>query len=213
MSDQTQGGAAYPPPPGDDPDTVQLAHPDRRPLWAEWTEEERGNLATALAAARDDAGELATITAVEVAEAPPVPAEPEGAVAGVLATGETVTADDLAGMPWYEARVEIYVRTGPPGDEYGVGGDKIAHTRAATQAPSFNAASQRLDAELGVKWQALLMAAPLADQAPTPEPEPEPIADRQADPEPARTAWPHPLVAWAAAAFLLVLVILLAVTR
>ena len=183
MSDETTTGGGETLPPGD-PDTLDLGRP---PLWEQWSEEAQKDASAFTAQSREQVLE-GLVTRLEEREAlltgeaahttsgaatVLTPTEPDPAAAGVLANGETVTADDLDGMPWYEARVEVYVRNGPPGDEYGVGGDKIAHTRAVTQAPSFAAASQRLDADLGPKWQHLLQVAPLADQAPSPDPEPE----------------------------------------
>lgn len=232
MSDQTNGGSDTPTPQRDpEVEAFEELHKDRRPMWEEWSAEKQDAASAALAAAREDPGPTpeqqardwsTAVTNTRMAEKiesgiPLAKAEreamavremthdPDLAAAGVLATGETVTAEELDGMPWYEVRVEAYVRNGPPG-EYGVGGDKIAHVRASTQAPSFAAASQRLDADLGPKWQQLLQMAPLADQAPTPE---IVLPAVTWDYREGRAPWPRPLVAWAAAAFLLALVILL----
>lgn len=216
MTDTTTGGGATLPPGLSEEDAhaaeQALADGETRSLADLWDEGQQNEAAAALAAQRRVVlpGEVpARISASEGVTAEGgnttsgevtlvAPEEPDLAAAGVLATGETVTAEDLDGMPWYEVRVEAYVRNGPPGEEYGVGGDKIAHVRSVTQAPSFTAASPRLDQDLAGKWQHLLMVAPLADQAPTPDP--EPIADRQ--PDPVTREWN----AWTVVTLLLVII-------
>lgn len=65
---------------------------------------------------------------------------------------------------WYEARLAVYEHDGPPPDEFGKGGEKVAHARAVAEAPTFAGAFPHLDRLLGDRWEQLREAAVLADR-------------------------------------------------
>ena len=77
--------------------------------------------------------------------------------------------------PWYEARLSVHVRESKPTDTFGEGGEELAHVRAWVQAPSFPDATERLDADLGVKWEQVKANAELVDTPPSPDVLPPPV--------------------------------------
>lgn len=107
----------------------------------------------------------------------------------LLGDGDTVVEPEPElPMRWYEARVEVLIHEDRPSDDFGVGGDPIAHARAIAEGTSFASVVGRLDVDLGERWRTIQKMAPIADQdweppAPTAHEEGSPVEVSRGGPD------------------------------